>query len=186
VTLIPPTTGDPLQSTIDNNFYLRTRDGFNIMPYEILRRMFAGAAGPTLVPEFDDRLVTRDDKGVWQFPIILQNSSSAAAREVALTVRINNPDACSSVTADGLDDSSGINPGSTVFTSRLEEPIYRGLSHLVGYMKVAMRMGSRPRRVLHVRVRLMADRMRAKEWTFRIQLARSGFSVRKTGESFMY
>lgn len=186
VTLIPPTAGDPVQSTVDNLFHLRTGESFILAPYEILQRMFAGAAGPILEPVFRENIVSRDDAGVWKFPVILKNNSSAAARDVKLTLWITNPEACSSVEVDDLRDASDVNPGETLFMGDVSGPVYRGLEALVGYVKVAMKMGSRPRRVLHIRVRVMADRMRAKDWTFRIQLARTGFSVRKTGESFIY
>ncbi len=186
VTLIPPTAGDPVQSTMDSHFYLRVGDSFILAPYEILQRMFAGAAGPALEPIFQEDLVIRDDAGVWKFPILLRNNSSAAAKDAYLTLSITNPDACSSVKAEHLQAASDINPGETIFVGDVNGPVYKGLNTVVGYVRVAMKMGSRPRRVLHVKVQVFADRMRAKVWTFRIQLARSGFSVRNTDESFVY
>lgn len=188
VTYIPPTPGDPLQSTVDRNFYFRSGDEFREMPYEMLRRMFAGAAGPLLRPLFDARLVECDEKGIWKVPITLYNESSAAARDTRVSVLVQNPDACTSVTrsGQGLRDVSQVNPGQTLFTGSVEAPIFRGLNQLVGWLAVHMKKGRRPRRILRLRIRVFADRMRATEWTFKVQLAKTGFSIKDVEERFLY
>ena len=65
VTYIPPTTGDPVQSNIDRHFHFRNGDDFSEMPYDMLRRMFAGTTAPDLTPIFDQRIVTANEDGSW-------------------------------------------------------------------------------------------------------------------------
>ena len=103
VTYVPPTPGDPVQSTVDRYFHFRSGDEFHEMPYELLKRMFAGAAGPILKPIFDARLVECDEKGAWKVPILLSNESSAAAKDTRVSVLVENPEACTSVTPSGKD-----------------------------------------------------------------------------------
>lgn len=188
VTYIPPTPGDPVQSTVDHNFYFRSGDEFHEMPYEMLKRMFAGAEGPLLRPLFDARLVECDKQGIWKVPIAISNESSAVARDTKVTVWVDNPEACASVTSPGarLKDASEINPGETIFIASAEGPIFRGLNHVFGYLRVEIKKGSRPRRILKLRLRVFADRMRAAEWDFKIHLARTGFSIRGVEERFVY
>ena len=186
ITYIPPTPGDPVQSTVDRNFYFRSGDGFHEMPYEMLQRMFAGAAGPLLTPVFNAKLVQRDETGAWKIPILISNHSSAAARDTNVSVGIENPGACLRVTSEGLHDESSLNPGQTIFMNELRSPIFRGLNHLAGTLVVEMKRGSRPKRILLLRVRVFADRMRATEWRFKVQLAQKGFSIKDIEEQFLY
>jgi hypothetical protein len=186
VTYIPSTEGDPIQSLHDRMFYLRAGDEFVKMPYEVLKRMFAGAAGPVLHPVFDVRLV-QEREGEWQIPIVLVNESSAVARDTQVSLTIENPDACESVRATGgFRDLSNVNPGETVFGVTAEEPIYRNLSVVVGYLHVRMRTIKRRKRALNLRINIFSDRMRARTWSMTVQLARKGFSVRLSEERFLY
>lgn len=188
VTYIPPTPGDPVQSTVDRHFHFRSGDEFIKMPYEMLRRMFAGAAGPVLRPILDARLVKCDEKGIWKVPIALYNESSAVARDTYVSVVIENPEACANVSPSGrvLVDESHLNPGQTLFGASVSSPIFRGLNHVVGWLEVEMKKGSRPRRILKLRVRVYAERMRATQWSFKVHLAKTGFSIRDVKERYVY
>ncbi len=186
VTYIPPTPGDPVQSTVDRHFYFRSGDEFIKMPYEMLQRMFAGTAGPLLRPLLEAQLVQCDEKGIWRVPIVLRNESSAAARDANVTVWVENPEACASSSGEGLRDASDVNPGRTVFVSSVDAPVFRGLEQMVGWLAVEMKKGRRPRRILRLRIRVFADRMRATEWIFKIHLAKTGFSIRDVKERFVY
>ena len=187
ITYIPPTEGDPVQSTTDRTFYIRTGDEFHEMPYDTLQRMFTGAQAPVLRPVFDPRLVKIDEKGIWDVRIVIDNDSTAAARDVSVVVDVLNPGQCESITSTtGLKDMSPINPGLRTFIESVDEPIFRGLAHLTGSLLVQMKTGQRPKRSLSLQVRIFADRMRAREWTFKVNLARSGFSVRDIIERFVY
>ena len=187
VTYIPPTPGDPVQSTVDRSFYFRSGDEFNEMPYEMLKRMFAGASGPLLHPSFDERIVKIGENGVWDVPIVINNESSATAREWSISVSILTPEACESVTASGrLQDASDVNPGETIFIASGNEPTFRGLGHTIGSLRVRMKSKKRPRRILGLRIQMFTDRMRATEWEYKIQLASNGFSIRGVKERFIY
>jgi hypothetical protein len=127
VTYIPLVEGDPVQSLVDRKFYFRHSDEFLDMPYEMLRRMFAGASSPSLQPVFDSRLI-KIDGSEWDIPIILQNNSSAAAEHSQISVAILNPDACESISAVGLSDTSAFNPGQAIYMRDIDSPIFRGLN----------------------------------------------------------
>ena len=187
LTYVPPTPGDPVQALNDRKFYIRVGDEFREMPYETLKRMFAGAEGPLLKPLFDERLVKCDDKGIWQVPFALYNKSSAVARDTHVSILVQNPEACARVTSgQGLDDQSEINPGQTIFHAAVDAPIFRGLNQLVGWLSVEMKKGSKPRRVLKLRIRVFADRMWASQWSYKLQLAKTGFSIKDVVETFVY
>jgi len=185
VTFVPPTGGDPVRSVEDGTFYIRSGDELVSMPYEVLKRMFAGASGPDIQPLFDARLV-KANGDEWEIPSFVANQTSATGRDVRITVEIENPEACETVRPHELSDISGINPGKKLFESFVERPIYRGISFLVGTLFVTMKREKRRRRRLDVRVSIFADRMRARHWLIRIQLAQKGFSVRRVEDEFLY
>lgn len=151
ITYIPQTDGDPVQSTLDQKFYLRTGDSFSIMPYEVLKRMFAGTAGPDVRPNFNRRLVTMNQDKVWKIPILLENFSSAIAEHTIATVEILNPQACQSIEATSFRDVSTFNPGQRIFMTAELKPLYRGLESIVGEINVSMKTGRRPKRILGLR-----------------------------------
>ena len=186
VTYIPPTSGDPVQSLLDRKFYFRTADGFAEMPYEILKRMFAGTTGPDLTPIFDHRLVTEDADGVWKIPIILENHSSAVAEHTTVSVEVLNPDACHSIDPATFEDVSRVNPGKRIFMGKVDKPIYRGLNQVVGWLHVSMKKGKLPQRVLHLGINVYSTRMRARRWQIIVQLAKKGFSVKQVGDEYLY
>ncbi len=153
----------------------------------MLRRMFAGAVGPSLQPLLDGRLVKIDQDGTWSVPVVIANGSSAAAKETSIAVRVLNPQACQSVAGDGnLQDHSHLNPGETIFIAAGGSPIFRGLNRMIGSLRVRMKTAKRPKRILSLQVQVFADRMRATEWTFKVQLARKGFSIKDIRERFLY
>lgn len=82
ITYIPPTPGDPVQTTSDRKFYLRVGDEFHEMPYEVLQRMFLGAREPVLRAMFDGTRASFAEDGTWTLPIVITNDSTAAGRDV--------------------------------------------------------------------------------------------------------
>jgi schlafen family protein len=186
VTYIPPTIGDPVQSLIDKKFYLRSGDGFSDMPYEVLKRMFAGTAGPELTPVFDNRLVTKP-QGAWIVPIMLENLSSAVAERTEVCVEILSPGVCQNVqTVDSFRDESGMNPGKQIFMATIDTPIFRGLNVSAGRLSITMKKIKRSRRVVNLGITIYSSKMRARQWTMRVQLAQRGFSVRAIRDRFLY
>jgi hypothetical protein len=187
VSHIPPTPGDPVESTADRHFHFRNGDEFTVMPYDMLRRMFAGVSSPDLYPLFDPRLITTDEEGRWNLTFILLNRSSAAATDGRVFVWFENPDHVHSITSvSSFVDASSTNPGATVFTAALGAPVYRGLHQLIGTLAVAMGRGSRPYRVLQLNIQIFASGMRAREWHFKVHMAQTGFSVRSVVDRFLY
>jgi len=185
-TYVPPTSADPVQSVLDKNFYIRVGDAFHEMPYDILRRMFAGALSPDLRPIFNSALVEKDAAGAWTIPILVRNHSSFSAESAKLILQVTNPDACDSITPTTFSDQSRVNPGRRLYIADLEGPLYRGLNQQAGSLKVVMKRQKRPRRVLNLTLTIHANRMRARRWNMRVQLAQKGFSVTETGDSFLY
>lgn len=185
-TLIPKSNGDPVQSLFDRRFYMRTGDEFIELPYELLRRMFSGTRSPDLTPLFDGRIVSLEQDGSWRIPIILQNDSSAPAGKTVLSVEVLNSSACESVIGDELDDVSSINPGQKIFMRNMEGPIFRSLNMVAGALRVQMKKGKRPRRVMRLKITVYSEGMRARSWEMNVQLAKKGFSVKKTQDKFLY
>ena len=182
VTHIPPTPGDPVQTADDHVFYIRAGDEFVPMPYDVLRRMFAGTDAPLIEPTFDSRLV-KAIEDEWEIPLVVANLSSALGREVRVSVVVENPEACERVRSTGLNDLSTVNPGKTMFGSRLDEPVYRGLNVVIGTLFVTMK---KEKRRLDLRIGIFADKMRARSWLMRVQLAQSGFAVNAVTSDFLY
>jgi hypothetical protein len=186
VTHIPPTDGDPVQSTVDRNFYFRHGDQFSEMPYDMLRRMFSATASPDLRPIFDARIVTLNDDQTWSVPILLGNNSSAAARDVRVSINFLNPEATVSINSDVFRDVSYVNPGMRLFMHEPTGPIFRGMNTVVGTFHIAMQRSPRPKRRLDLAISLYATGMRARRWEMRINLARAGFTVRQINDDFLY
>jgi hypothetical protein len=187
VVFVPPTSGDPVRCLDDQQFYLRTAADFVTMPYETLKRMFAGSEAADLVPVFDKDIVTREADGRWRVPLIVSNNSSQAAQHGEFMVTIMNPEVCEQVTAEApLQDVSTINPGHTMFGGQLTRPVYRHLNSVLGALQVKMKKGKREKRVLNLDIRIFSSNMRARSWVMRVQLAQKGFSVSKVKEQFLY
>jgi len=49
-----------------------------------------------------------------------------------------------------------------------------------------MKKGKLAKRVLKLMVVVYSNRMRARQWTMTVQLAKKGFSVIKVGDSYLY
>jgi hypothetical protein len=187
VTYIPPSPGDPVQTTGDRHFWIRSGAEFVQAPYDLVRRMFTGADAPDLIPIFDPRLCSLEADGSWTITFGLANMSSAAAAQTTLTVTVLNPEAVETVVAvDGFQDIGAVNPGETMFGANLAATVYRGLNIVIGRLQVRMARGRRPRRVLRLGVNVFADRMRARRWEETIHLSRAGFSIRRSEQTYLY
>jgi hypothetical protein len=185
VTYIPASPGDPVQSVLDRKFYLRTIDGFVEMPYDVLKRMFAGSSGPDIQLLLPSRLVTQT-ANVWTVPIVLSNKSTAAATFTRITVEILNPTACESISASGLADISPLNPGKTLFNGEYDRPILRGIDQSLGSLSITMKRQQRVRRLLVLKITVLATNMRGRQWELRIHLGANGFTVRQAKDQFIY
>ena len=186
LTYIPKTMGDPIQSNIDQKFYFRNGDEFSVLPYQMLQRLFAATKSPDLYPLFDARLVALEKNDLWKIPIIIENRSSAVAEHVTVSVTIENSSACEKVTAKHFRDVSDINPEKLIFINNLSGVIHRGLNVVAGTLHVGMQVQERAKRTLRLGITVYADKMRAHEWHMTVQLAKRGFSVKKTGERDLY
>lgn len=186
ITLVPPTPGDPIRSITDREFYIRVGPNFSKMPYETIRRMFAGSAGPDLHPIFDSRLVELQPDESWKIPIIVMNNSSAAAKDTEVSVTVDNPASCDQITSEQLIDQSGINPGVKIFMVDVGNPIYRGKNRVVGSLVVKMKKGKIAKRKLDLTIDLFSSNMRAKTFSINVQLTKKGFTVKRTEEKYIY
>ncbi len=187
VTYIPPTTGDPIYSLSDKKFYFRNGDQFSLMPYEIIKRMFAGTTAPDLRPLISSQLVTLTPQGYWRIPIIIENYSSAVAEKCTVSVKILNPGSCQDVKTEGFRDASGVNPGQRLYMLNIDRPVYRMLNQLGGHLQVLMKKKvTMPKRILLMEITTYSSMMRAHEWRLRIQLAKKKFSVKQESEKFLF
>lgn len=186
ITFVPPTSGDPIRSNIDGKFYIRVRDAFNEMPYETIKRMFAGTSGPDLLALFDAKLVKLEQDSSWKIPIVLSNKSSAAAKNVEVSIIIVNKSSCDNISAKSFSDQSEINPGSKIFMGDIKRPIFRGQDILATELIVKMKKTKFSKRKLELVINIFADNMRAKMYEIVVQLAKKGFSVTKIKEQYLY
>lgn len=185
ITYIPKVDGDPIQAN-DGKFWLRVRAEFVEMPYETLKRMFCGTAGPDLEPLIDNQLVKLNTDGSWNIPIVIQNRSSAAARDTEVSVVIQNPDVCEKISTTGFKDQSDVNPGEKIFMIELNKPLHRGLNSVVGNLVVKMKKAKLSKRRLDLEINIYSSNMRAKTTSITIQLAKKGFSITKVKSNDIY
>ncbi len=186
ITLIPPSEGDPVRNSLDHEFYIRVGSAVSKMSYETIKRMFAGSSGPDLTALFDNRLVESQPNGAWKVPIILENNSSFAARDVSVSVTIENETSCESIRSDEFTDQSKINPGKKIFMGDLIKPIFRGKNILAGSLIIKMKKEKIAKRKLELKIDIFANGMRAKTYTMTAQLTKSGLTVKKTEAGFLY
>lgn len=183
---IPFASGDPLLSNIDNVFYFRSSDEFIPAPYELIKRLFSATDVPEVYPKFTEELVKLEPDSSWSIPIIVENRSSAFAEDVDISVTIENPSSCESITANDFEDNSSVNPGRTIFMTRLERGIHRGLPMVVGTLRVKMKTTKRIKRRLDISISTYANRMRARNVYYTLTLARSKFTVKVTSDDYQY
>ena len=86
VLYIPQSHGDPVQTTKDDLFYFRTGDEFKRAPFELIKRLFAAAQSPNLLPHLPANRIRTNEDGTWQIPIMIENGSSAFADNILITV----------------------------------------------------------------------------------------------------
>lgn len=185
--LVPASHGDPLRSASSGHFYFRGNDGDIKAPYEVIRRLFAASDVPDLVVSIDQDLSTKNDDGTFSVHFSLANRSSATAREVELSILIDNFESCISLTSPHFVDESNLNPGRKLFGTRPDGVIHRGLNVAIGQLDVRMAGSKWPRRALHLRASVFADRMRARYFEFRISLLKSGLKIRSSsGPHYVY
>jgi len=183
---IPFTSGDPLLNNIDNVFYFRSSDAFVPAPYELIKRLFSATDVPDVYPMFTHELVKLETDGSWSIPIIVDNRSTAFAVDVNVSVTIENPSACESITASQFRDTSDINPGIKIFIAGVERGIHRGMPIVVGTLKVKMKTSKRIKRRLDITIGTYANRMRARNVKYILTLAKSKFTVKTISDDYLY
>jgi hypothetical protein len=184
---IPKSSGDPVQCLDDSKFYIRVGAEFNIMPFDILKRMFAGSDSPDLGPIFDSSILKIAKTGTWSIPIVLANKSSRVARDVNIIITVMNPKSFGNISAtQSLKDASSVNPGKTVFIATLDSNIHRGLNHVAGYLNVTLKTIRNPSKILMMEIKLLADGMRGRSWVMEVKLKKSGFIVTKVDDTYLY
>ena len=186
VALVPKTSGDPVQSTVDNHFYFRVGDGSVIAPYELIKGLFAAIASPDLLPVFLSELVKENEDGSWVVPIGIQNASSATAEHVKISVIIENPQDCTLIKAPSFRDQSSMNPGKKIFMTEFDGVIHRGLNEFIGNLVVTMEKNRRSKRRLDITVVLYANKMVASQTSYCLKLEKKGFSAKVIEQQSLY
>jgi hypothetical protein len=177
---IPRTSSGPVRCTYDNQFYMRSGGDDVVAPYDMIRRLFAATDVPDLSPVFADHLMTLGEDGVWTLRLAVENHSSAIARDVHVTLTLDDADACEIVRLQHFIDQAELNQSRRVFMLDLGHPLHRGLPTVVGAVSLKMQKGTRARRSLRFTVSLFADRMIAKAWQYTAHLSSTGFRLVKT------
>jgi hypothetical protein len=185
--LIPPALGDPVRSAMDDHFYFRGSDGDTKAPFEVIRRLFSASDVPDLRARVGTATSRREPDGSFRLPIVLDNTSSAVARDIAVSIRIDNPEACLNISVPEFADVSHLNPGSTTFMSRGVSVVHRGLGLVVCNMVVTMAGDKWPHRILVITVTIYADKMRARSYRIRANLKKAGLELKSiAGPEYLY
>lgn len=185
-TYIPLTSGDPLMSNLDSVFYFRSGEQFVRAPHELVKRLFSATDVPDVRSEFTPKLVKRSPNGSWHIPILVSNSSSAFAQDVDVSVTIENPSACESIRAHGLQDNSRFNPGKKISMVALERGIHKGMPVVAGSLEVTMKTSKRSKRRLDIHITIYANRMRARATQYALSLAKSRFTVKTVSDGYVH
>lgn len=180
------TPGDPLLSNMDNVFYFRSADRFVTAPYELIKRLFAATDVPDVHSTFTQELIKLEPDGSWSIPIVIENRSNAFADDVDISVTIENPSSCESITVNQLRDTSSVNPGKRIFMVGLERGIHRGMPIVVGTLKVKMKTSKRIKRRLDISISTLANRMRARHVKYTLTLAKARFTVKTRSDDYLY
>ena len=185
ITFIPTSFGDPIRSIRDKRFYYRNGDKFNEMPYEMLRRMFAGSTSPDLHPVFQKSITVKNSEGIWTIPLTLENHSSVVAKDIEVVVNFVNDNSCESISSDrGFSDSSDLNVGMRIFISNAGSIIiHRGLNKVIGKLFVKMKGRNE---LLKMELEIFASDMTARKWSVNIHLSKTEFSVKQDEEIYLY
>ena len=173
-------------NNIDNVFYFRSSDAFVPAPYELIKRLFSATDVPDVYPEFTQELVKLETDGLWSIPIIVENRSTAFAEDVDVSVTLENPSSCESITADEFRDNSSVNPGKRIFMADLKRGIHRGMPVVAGTLRVKMKTSKRIKRRLDISITTYANRMRARKVKYILTLAKSKFTVKTISDDYIY
>lgn len=106
-------------------------------------------------------------------PFFLSNSSIKMAKDIKLTVQINEPEDCRIESLQNLEDLSGLNPGKLVLGSKEDFSVYKGLALRVG--KANLRVLKNPT-ILTFTTTIYGDNMEPVISTFRIEIANNQFT----------
>jgi len=181
ITYVPKGSSNPILSNKNNVFYFRSGDGFEPLPYELIKNLFAAAGSPKVSPVFNPELVEVEDD-FWKILLLAKNESYAAARDVTVSLTILNPSNCEKISGyDGFRDESALNLGKRVFSARTGL-IYKGLNVKLGGIKVKMKKEARKKRSLRIKIEVFADKMIATSFLFSIQLTGRRFKLIKSEE----
>ncbi len=183
LTYIPKTTGDPVQSIIDNIFYFRSGDDFTKAPYEMIKRLFAATESPDLAPILGENEIRLDPNGKWYIQVVIENKSSAVAENGHVSVTIENPASCAEIGALSLRDISHLNPGKKMFGLSVDDVVHRGIALHMGQLNLTM---VARKRKLNLEIVLYANKMRARVFRFSINLFKDRAIVRKISDDYLY
>lgn len=187
ITYIPKGLGDPIQSNMDRHFYFRNGDEFSKLPYEVLKRLFAATESPDLYVIFNSQLVVQKENNIWEIPIIITNQSSAVGEHSTIFIEVENMGDFESISSKDLQDCSELNPGKKLFSYELSgSVIHRGFNKLTGTLIVKIKTEKKDKGLLKIKIRIYANKMRAREEDMEIYLSKEGVSVKKIGEKYLY
>ena len=182
---IPQTTSDPIQSIVDNYFWLRSGDTTVRMEYEMIKRVFLATESPELDLSLENN-IKKNQQGEWEIPLFIMNKTSAAARDVVILTRILNVGDCSSIIIDQFDDASELNPGQKIFVRNLVGVVHRKLTTKIGKLRVIMKGGKNPKRTLRIKIDFWADKMRASTHQYKLSLSQKNFKWNLESEDYLY
>ena len=178
---IPLALGEPVLNAMDNVFYFRSPKAFVPAPYELIKRLFAATDVPDVYPQFSKELVTLEADGSW----LIVNRSAAFAEDVDVSVIIENPATCDTITPVGFEDASDLNPGERTFVISFDRGIHRGMPIIAGRFRIRMKTSKRMKRRLDMSIFVYANRMQARRVQYTLTLAKAQFTVKTIREQYI-
>ena len=173
---LPKSDGDPVQSTADDIFYFRSGDDFVVVPYEMVKRLFAATDSPDLRPFSRQEIIKKDANGYWEIPMPIENLSSAIAEHSKIVITVKNPELFAGVSAT-IPDASGVNPGGhKTFIGNINDAIHKDLGHLAATLKVKLKDDDPTRGIIPFTIKLLANKMQAKVFRVSLNIKDGGIS----------
>lgn len=187
IAYVPQTSGDPLRTTTDSRFCFRDSDGFINAPYEVIKRLFSATQSPDIRAIISHESIEQDNNDIWRIPITVRNLSSAIGEHVEITICVENPENCDQIKGRTFIDVSHVNPGKKLFNASLQAAVlHKGLSIVAGEMRIKMKGGAHPKRRLDLTICVYANKMRATEEVYKLDLAKSKVAVKLIKSDFVY
>ena len=162
----------------DKLFYVRNGDENIEAPYHTIARLFTLSNAPDLRLEFPSTIAKKDKDGRWDIKLSLMNKSRKAPDKALVMLTINNvTDTEILELSSEFKQVSDLNPGKVIYSTHINEPVFKGISLVIGSIKIKMAKNQRRKRVLKLYAQILAHDMEPRETDIKLLMSSNGTSV---------